>query len=277
MKYISSNKNEYSLYSENMRVMEGSFHKYTWTANSRAKKIGEDLKEFKKEAQIYELTFQVRGELEKRKEILDKLHDDFEHDINAKKPGRMIFGGYYIEGYCIESSTNVSEIKNTWSQCKIVFYCPYPFWIKEHPYSFKKENAIKTNGKRYAYRYAYRYANGLMNTAVVNDHYADCNFRMIIYGPIIDPMIYIGGHPYFVHIILEDREYLEIDSAAGTVVKVTAFGERVNAFNNRSFTYSVFEPVHPGRQMIGWSGLFNFDLTLYEERSEPKWGSKAEG
>ena len=111
----------------------------------------------------------------------------------------------------------------------------------------------------------------LQNSRIVNDHYADSNFLLTIYGPIVDPVLYIGGHEYSVTIVLEEGEYLEIDSAAGTVVKVKVSGERVNAFHNRSFESSVFEPIHPGGQDIGWSGRFAFDLVIYEERSEPRW------
>ena len=94
---------------------------------------------------------------------------------------------------------------------------------------------------------------------------------MIIYGPVVNPQITVGVNTYLVNIVLEEGEYLEIDSAAGTVVKVKVSGERVNAFHNRSFENSVFEPIHPGGQDIGWSGRFAFDLVIYEERSEPRW------
>ena len=36
--------------------------------------------------------------------------------------------------------------------------------------------------------------------------------------------------------------------------------------------YDVFKRIDPGRKKINWSGKFKFDLVLYAERSEPKWG-----
>lgn len=66
-------------------------------------------------------------------------------------------------------------------------------------------------------------------------------------------------------------QYLEIDSAAETVTKILTSGIKVNAFHYRSFENSVFRPIQVGRQEVFWDGKFDFDLILFEERSEPKW------
>ncbi len=71
--------------------------------------------------------------------------------------------------------------------------------------------------------------------------------------------------------VLEAGEYLEIDSAAETVTKILTSGIKVNAFHYRSFENSVFRPIQVGRQEVFWDGKFDFDLILFEERSEPKW------
>lgn len=55
-----------------------------------------------------------------------------------------------------------------------------------------------------------------------------------------------------------------------TVVKVVANRERESVFHNRAKKKSIFKKVPPGRQEIIWPGTFDFDLLVYEERSEPK-------
>ena len=147
----------------------------------------------------------------------------------------------------------------------------YPFWIKEHPYYFKSSDVTSAKNKRYANKYAYRYANGQNNTYLINERYAECNFRMNIYGPCVKPSVYIGGYEYHVDAVLEAGEYLEIDSAAETVTKILTSGIKVNAFHYRSFENSVFRPIQVGRQEVFWDGKFDFDIILFEERSEPKW------
>lgn len=79
------------------------------------------------------------------------------------------------------------------------------------------------------------------------------------------------AYEYHVDTVLEAGEYLEIDSAAETVTKILTSGIKVNAFHYRSFENSVFRPIQVGRQEVFWDGKFDFDLILFEERSEPKW------
>lgn len=267
IKYVNSQHQEVDLNKDPYKMLVSDIIDYEWdTVESWERIIGFKRKITKKNIDIDVL--KINGI--SARELQNQLTDFFETDITQMSAGKLYIGNYYLPCY-IYSSEKENWETDAVMTCEYGIITDHPFWIREHPYYFKKSQAKSTNNKRYAYRYAYRYANGLMNTAIVNDHYADCNFRLIAYGPIVDPLVYIGGHEYLVKIILEEGEYLEIDSAAETVVKVNAFGERINAFNNRNFASSVFEPIHPGRQDIGWSGRFDFDLIIYEERSEPKW------
>lgn len=113
--------------------------------------------------------------------------------------------------------------------------------------------------------------NGLTSNYIVNPHYTEANFEMIIYGPVINPQVTMGTNTYLVNIVLEEGEYLQISSRDRTIVKVLRNGERANAYHYRQKGREFFQKIQPGRQMIQWTGKFNFDLTVYEERSEPKW------
>lgn len=66
-------------------------------------------------------------------------------------------------------------------------------------------------------------------------------------------------------------EYLAIDSRSRTIIKVTKNGERENLYHNRQKGRNFFRKIDPGRQPISWTGKFDFDLIIYEERGEPKW------
>lgn len=115
----------------------------------------------------------------------------------------------------------------------------------------------------------------MSNTYIQNPHLTEANFSLVIYGPVTNPAVNIGGQNYLANIVLETAERLEIDSRTETVTKVMANGERVNAFHNREKGETFFKRIPPGRQAVAWTGKFNWDLTIYEERSEPKWNSKA--
>lgn len=108
------------------------------------------------------------------------------------------------------------------------------------------------------------------------DHYADSDFQMIIYGPATDINITIADHPYIVHYQVEQGEYLTIDSrdtqpADRRIFLVKNNGEKVNVFNYRDSTYSVLQKIPPRDIVIDYSRLYGVDLTLFLERSEPKW------
>ena len=270
VKYVGSAGDEFDLLNFRNRLQDANFHAYEWNYTEVKKKRKSEITEFTRSAKIYDATIVFQGSYEDRVSELEKFTNISERDILNETPGKIWFGEYYAKAFVVAASTYPGDEPN-WTIKEVAFLCPSPFWVREHRYSFRKNESDPEGAKRYANRYPYRYANGLINSRIVNDHYADSNFLLTIYGPIVDPVLYIGGHEYSVSIVLEEGEYLEIDSAAGTVVKVKASGERVNAFHNRSFENSVFEPIHPGGQDIGWSGRFAFDLVIYEERSEPRW------
>lgn len=200
------------------------------------------------------------------------LQNIFDKDNFTNMRGKLYVNGYYL--MCNVYAGETEDQFRNWCDfqtCTLKIITDRPEWIKEHPYAFKASEVTSTNNKRYAGRYAYRYANGLNNTYITNENFMECNFKMRIYGPCTKPSVYIGGYEYYADIVLQAGEYLEIDTAAETVAKVMISGIRVNAFNNRSFANYVFRKIQTGKQEIFWDGKFDFDLILYEERSEPKW------
>lgn len=271
IKYKSSNGNEHNLVGDRMRVTDGNFHKYAWKRKAKETDCGDVLEGFAKESVTYKITLNFRGSLEERKQRIDNIRDDFEHDILTKTAGTITFGKFSIKGFIIESDTRVSEIKSNWSKDEILIYCPYPMWVKENSYIFHSYEISSLDNKNYPGKYPYRYANGMSSNYIINPHFTDTNFKLIIYGPVINPQVIIGGTPYLVNIVLEEGERLEIDSRNETVIKIMQEGTQISVFHNRQKGRYFFTKIPPGRQSIVWTGKFDFDLIVYEERSEPKW------
>lgn len=257
-----------NLDSENIILQYQELFDYSWDAEMRNGKITR----FYRDSITVPVTVAVTADTqEEYEEILATFYRITEVDVVDGSPGKLYLGEQYLKCYICASIKEDAFLGIEHQKKNLTIVSDHPYWVREHHYRFRKNETEPESSKRYANRYPYRYANGLTNSRIVNDHYADSNFLLTIYGPIVDPVLYIGGHEYSVKIVLEEGEYLEIDSTAGTVVKVKVSGERVNAFHYRSFENSVFEPIHPGGQDVGWSGRFAFDLVIYEERSEPRW------
>ena len=98
------------------------------------------------------------------------------------------------------------------------------------------------------------------------------NFRLIIYGYASNPTLHIGGHEYSVNVEVDDGEYLTIDSVAKTIFLTRNNGEKVNCFNLRNKDSYIFEKIPAGDNAItSPNDQIYFDITLLDERSEPKW------
>lgn len=276
IKYISSSGKEYNLLGEKMRATSGNFHSYSWKAKAKEKAYGSNVYGFTKESLSYKLVLTLRGDLDDRKKLLDEIGEAFEEDVAKISHGKFYFGQYYIKGYVINSVTSPSELQNYWSQREIEIFCPYPFWVEEEKISFVKYSE-QGSGRflDFPYNFPYDYTGTQKGTSILdNDHYIESDFRMTIFGPVVAPMIIIGGREYVINVTVEENEYLEVDSKEGSVKRVQANGNVIDEFNNRGFEQSVFTPIPPGRHTVNWSGDFGFDIILLKERSEPKWIQK---
>lgn len=249
-------------------LQTGDFLNYGWIRNERNERING----FKKGITEKEFLITVFGNTDiEYAENWNHIHDVFEKDICEKTQGKLYFGDWYLSCYIFASEKSGWEYGCNMHDSRYRLVTDYPLWVRQNTYNFNIYKATSTDNKRHAYKYAYRYANGLSNTYIINPHFTDSNFKLIIYGPAVNPMVIIGENTYLVYIILEENERLEIDSRAGIVHKILRNGTIVNAFHNRQKQRTFFQKIKPGRQPVSWTGKFPFDLIIYEERSEPKW------
>lgn len=271
IKYISSSGKEYNLLGEKMRATSGNFHSYSWKTKAKEKAYGSNVYGFTKESLSYKLILTFRGDLEDRKKLLDEIGEAFEEDVAKISPGKFYFGKYYIKGYVITSVTSPSELQNYWSQKEIEIFCPYPFWVEEEKVSFIKYSEQGSDQYLdFPYDFSYDFTGNQKGiSSLQNNHYAKVNFRMIFYGPVMNPMVIIGGHTYIVNTTVEENEYLTIDSRDRSAIRTLVDGTKVNEFNNRG--QRIFERIPSGELTVNWSGDFGFDVILFAERSEPKW------
>ena len=271
--YVNSRGTKLDLLKPPYLLQTGELFDYEWGYNSVVSYSGQGkITSFSKEIKERPLTLSILNySRESYERAIDLFFETVDFDVLNRSPGKLYVGDQYQKCYIITSEKTGWEYDIELLDNTVTYVTEKSVWITEHPYYFKSSEILSTNNKRYPGRYAYRYANGLTNTSVTNEHYAECNFRLIIYGPCSNPAIYVGGYGYLFKVVLEEGEYLEVDSAAETVTKYMTSGIKVNAFNNRNFEDSVFRPIQTGRQEVNWNGRFDFDLVLLEERSEPKW------
>ena len=112
------------------------------------------------------------------------------------------------------------------------------------------ETIYPTASTSYPYGYPYGYASNLENQVIMNHNFVDSNFNLTIYGPIINPSIFIDNHPYTVFTEISEGERLVISTLDKTIKKIKRNGEEVNEFNKRNKTYSVFQKIKSGQNSV---------------------------
>lgn len=273
VKYVSSEGVEINLNRNPYKMLVSDIIDYEWEVVSQANRISGFRRTIKKKKLNIDVHRTQDGSARKH---ISSLTDIFENDLQKKKTGRIYIDDNYMDCYIYASEKNKWETGNI-IQCEYSLATDCPFWITEKTFQFAR---YKSDGTReflnFPFNFPYNFTGVKKGVGVLaNDNYAPAHFTMLIYGnnyaSIENPSVEIGGYTYTVHTTVNDMESLRIDSKNRTIKKNLANGTEVDEFNSRNFHNSVFEKIKPGTQTVKWSGEYDIILTIYQERSEPRW------
>lgn len=201
----------------------------------------------------------------------NRLFEVCEKDVLSIKHGRIIIGDYYLRCYVVESKKTECSLVNGYMKLKLKVTSDLPYWVKETKSVFNNASASGGSNLDFNNDFAYDYTSNMLGEKLNNTGFMPANFKMLIYGPATNPSVQIGGHTYAVNAGVGKNEYLEIDSIAKTVVLRHADGSQTNCFHARNRNSYIFEKIPVGANSVSIAGDFMFEITLLEERSEPKW------
>ena len=127
------------------------------------------------------------------------------------------------------------------------------------------ENSILGRG------YNYGYSIGGSHTVGITLPSSQNGYEIMFYGPIINPVIYLNGHPIQVNVTITAGQRLRIVSNGSqkTIKILSSTGVETDAFIYRSKVASPF--IDLGQYTEVSYGDFRFDFTTIERRSEPTW------
>lgn len=268
IKYVNSSSESIDLNRAGVKLREANFFKKVWKTEKNNEKYN-----CVKEPIEYKMTLEVIGSKSFKKEKLNEITELMEKDIISSQKGKLYLGDWYLNCNITESKTYPAE-SPIGMISEMYIFAEDAIWVKELTKQFLPQSVASTDDLDFPFDFPFDFAPeqaGIAKWSV--DHYASSNFQMIIYGPCTDPKILINGYPYQIHTELEASDYLVIDSQKNTVTKYLASGTTANLYNSRDFKNRVFEKIPSGDLTLNWSGSFGFDITLYLERSEPKWGT----
>ena len=254
--------------------------------NSNGEKINLMKKPYRTiEADIYDSVWKTSSEGFEKKIELDVMDDfvNFAENMNhlynifAVDPENDTYGKLWVNGsyiYCRLKKKEISEWKGqVYAYIILTFIAPELSWITEETKSFfSRASTGESSGLDYPHDYPYDYTVSNSGNESWNiDNISDSDFSMIIYGPCVNPEVYISGHKYSVLTTIDAGEYMIIDSQTCTIVKHVASGSNLSLFDKRDTEQSVFQKIKGGINTIRWSGAFAFDVIVYKARREPVW------
>ena len=271
IKYIASSGNVYDLTTKDILHRTANYYNWSWKADGTKRQYGQRVSRFSRDPATYEADLIFCGNPAELRRTIQALHNDFENDMRRMTPGRLVWGDYYIDAYI-----NGSAVENvsywSWISNKIQILAPYPFWIKEEKVVLT--NAPETTGGYLDYPYDYNYdytAPEIGKKVVPSDSPFTSEFRMIIYGLAVNPRIVINGYQYILYATIPSGAYVIVDSEQRTIMLYKRNGQKMNIFDFRNKSDSIFEKIPAGNLDIVWDATFGVDLTIFREKSEPEF------
>lgn len=264
---------------DNVKLKSAQLHTYEWQPNGTAYKYGELLQTFTKDVAEYKAVFKVFGTVAERMRKLNEFHDATEHDIMLMQAGTLTVDGYTIECYIVASDTSAPDDERLESTNEVTIYCPYPFWLKETKYEIQATGADEIiDGLDFPFDLPCDLGVSGYRRIIPFDVSIPLDFRLVFYGVITNPSIYINGHMYEVQVTVPQNSTLTISSIEKNdrekgVMMAYPSGTKTSVLYARNRSSYIFEPIKPqnGQIIITTAQSMNFDLYIIEKRSEPKW------
>ena len=259
---IETDKDHVYLSSDDLRDYEYS---YT-TKNSSI--VSFDVEENTEKKIVIAVYGDTKEEADTRK---NRVYEVFDKDVAIKRPGKLYIGDYYLEGYVFKSEKSIYLKTQKLLLLTLGFVTSHGKWVREELMEFKNP-ASETTYDYLDVPYDYDYDFGIPASKLIEvDSFTDADFKLIIYGICDNPKITIGGNVYQVNCSVEYDEYLVIDSREKKVMLHHVDGKTETKFNDRNRDHYIFEPISRGKNAIEWDNCTDFDVIIYDERSEPKW------
>lgn len=275
--YESSKGDRFLLGKDGIVVTDTELLDYEWTAAA----VNERISVFNKKMVEKPLTVVF---YKNPQELANKFNRIVEHDVVNMTPGKFylcpyeknitdsLSDCYYIKGY-ISASRKPAFKVGSHIELELTFLTDEPTWVKDVVSQFRYNNDEESEFLDYPYDYMYDYFFGGNTKFLVNDGTIKSDFKIIVYGkensPNVDIMI--GGNRYVLFAVAKANEYITIDSKNKKITKTDARGRVTNLFTYRSRSSDIFKKIPVGNSLVTWSGELDFDIVLYQERSEPLW------
>lgn len=210
----------------------------------------------------------------------DALCDVFSEDVLAGEPGFFMINGWKLECFVTKAEHHFYGRRDN----VIAFEAAAinSTWIRATTHSYNgvpgSGGAEIDLGRDYTYAddilgrgYNYGYSAAESHYGSIDLPGTDNGYEITIYGPQVNPVIYLNNQPVKVNITISSTERLRIVSNGSkrTIKVLTPSNAETDAFVYRDKEHSPFMKLGTHTDLT--YGQIRFDLTTIERRSEPSW------
>lgn len=256
-----------------MRLDTGEFKNHAWGYDEQFGRF----RNFRRQKVTYPFSIVITS---RSLSDYDALCDIFNEDVIAGKTGYFLINGWRLDCNVIKADHQfygeldhviafeaVSE-SSTWTRSVLHHYNG----------SSSGGGGSEDLGRNYSnhggyigrgYNYGYEEVNS--HEAIIELHGTDNGFEAVIYGPAINPTLYINNEPITVYVSINTNERLRIVSN-GPIRSIDILqldGSSESAFAFRDKEHSPFLTLGEYNELS--FGELRFDFTSIERRSEPSW------
>lgn len=199
-----------------------------------------------------------------------------DRDVRERMPGTVWVDEWSRPCYVLESSPSDVSCRHHAEKLTVVLLGS--IWRKERRHSFPvRESQGSDGGFDYPHDWRFDYMRGPEPRFIDGMMRGESDFRLVIYGPVKNPVVTIKGNVYSLKYDVPAGGYVVVDSSDFTIVAVTRQGGVSNAFkagvrgSGKGGGSYIFQPIPEGVCDVVSDGSFGFDLIVYEGDTEPPW------
>ncbi|MCI8305805.1 MAG: hypothetical protein HFJ69_04415 [Enterorhabdus sp.] len=237
---------------------------------SRAhRSIGGRITGFEEDIREMHLRVELEGPEEERK----RLADVTSYDVRTGRPGRLWANGCsmscWIPGI---SSSDWHQLDGMYT-AELGVVSDDPVWVRAASVTLESRDDLVVGGLDHPHDYPHDYLYSSGASVVLENPFrlpAKCD--IYIPGPCADPYVIIAGNRYQVLGSIERGQLLAIRGYGDREIVVRHSDGTERSLFDRRVTEDGARPfaeIPVGRSVASWSGSYNVEVVMYEERCSP--------
>ncbi len=257
-------------------VQSSGLFDYQWhlTTFDRAARDGGKVVSARRAVQEKSLVLDVFADTqEEHNAALNRLHDVTEYDVCRLLPGKLWVNGQYIRCLAFASTKTLDRDWTCYTVVKLTLKVFSPAWTEERSVVVMPGESAGggDNYKHYPGKYPQRYADDDAAYQFVNETNGTLPMVIKLFGPCVNPAVYVGGNEYALNTEIAAGDYAVIDQTDKSIWLVANNGTRTNLFHTRKKSVDNFLYAPTGHLSITCAGDFACEVIFLTQRSEPRW------